>query len=136
MLGIDDAIAEGLKIANKFIPDGSEKARFESEYRLAMLAADTTAVQAVNATMQAESKSEHWAQWLWRPFNGFAFGITLFCNYAIPVIVNSLILPFLSSPHTPLVAGTIPPEALMAWGAILGVTAWHRGAMQVEQAKR
>jgi hypothetical protein len=33
--------------------------------------ADTERVRAVNATMSAESKSEKWPQYAWRPFNGF-----------------------------------------------------------------
>src|SRR3990167_10563882 len=40
-------------------------------------------IEAVNATMQAEAKSEHWAQWLWRPFNGFSFGVTVPAVYVV-----------------------------------------------------
>jgi hypothetical protein len=35
--GIDDAIAAGLKIADKFIPDPAAKAKFESELRADLL---------------------------------------------------------------------------------------------------
>jgi len=115
-------------------PEGQEKIRLaEIAWKKALLEAGTAQVVAVNQTMQAESKSEHWAQWAWRPFNGFAFGITLFCNYALPALVNCLILPFFKETHQPLTSGTIPPEAFMAWGAMLGITAWHRGVMKTKK---
>jgi len=97
------------------------------------LAADTQRIQAVNVTMQAEAKSEHWAQWAWRPFNGFAFGITLFFNYALPALMNAL-APIFINDWKPVVSQVIPEFVFIAWGAVLGVTAWHRGVMQRIQA--
>ena len=96
------------------------------------LAADTQRMLSVNATMQAEAKSEHWPQWSWRPFNGFAFGVTLFLNYALPALVNSLVLPFLHQPPSPIEPGQIPEFVFMAWGAVLGVSAWHRGIGKIK----
>ena len=90
-------------------------------YSLKMAQEDTKRLQAVNATMQVEAKSEHWPQWSWRPFNGYMFGITLFFNYAFPQIVNMF------QPSKLLVAGNIPEFVFMAWASVLGVTAWHRG---------
>ena len=75
---------------------------------------DTKRLQAVNATMQTEAKSEHWPQWSWRPFNGYMFGSTLFGVY--------FLLPILQRP-----VPSIPEWVWMAWAAVLGVTAWHRG---------
>lgn len=118
-------------------PEGQEKIRLaEIAYKSQVLQANSANIQAVNTTMQAESKSEHWMQWAWRPFNGFLFGVTLFCNYALPTLINSLILPFLSIAHTAILSNPVPEGVFMAWGAVLGVTAWHRGLMQVEQAKK
>ncbi|MBL1319609.1 MAG: hypothetical protein JKY80_02010 [Mariprofundaceae bacterium] len=88
-----------------------------------MLAAETGRIQSINKTMQDESKSEHWAQWMWRPFVGFIFGITFIGVY--------FILP-LAKIEVPL----IPSEAWMMIGAVLGVASWHRGAAKVEQAKK
>lgn len=100
------------------------------------LAADTQRILAVNATMQAEGKSEHWAQWLWRPFNGFAFGVTLFCNYAVPALVNALVIPWFTHPAPAVVPGEIPEFVFMAWGAVLGVTAWHRGVQKIKAVSK
>lgn len=84
-----------------------------------IVAADTQAIVAVNATMQAETKSEHWASWLWRPFNGFIFGATFLGVY--------FVLPLAKIP-VPL----IPFEAWTAMGAILGVASWFRGKAQAD----
>ena len=45
--------------------------------------ADTERVRAVNATMSAESKSEKWPQYAWRPFNGFLFGLAIVLIYFV-----------------------------------------------------
>jgi alkylated DNA nucleotide flippase Atl1 len=86
------------------------------------LAAETAELASVNATMQAEAKSEHWAQWSWRPFCGYIFGIVFFGVYFV-------------LPLAKLAVPVVPTEAWIAIGAVLGVASWHRGQMQVAQAK-
>jgi len=71
-------------------------------------------LQIVNQTMQVEAKSEHFGQRSWRPFNGYMFGITMFCVY--------FLLPALKQP-----APEIPQFVWVAWASVLGVTTWHRG---------
>jgi hypothetical protein len=85
------------------------------------LAADTQRIQSVNKTMQAETKAEHWAQWLWRPLNGLLFAPTILALYVI--------LPAIQI-HVP----NVPVTVWEAWGALLGITAWHRGVKQRLQA--
>lgn len=101
----------------------------------AMAEEETIRIQAVNETMRAESQSEHWMQWSWRPFNGFMFGITLFMNYAFPQIANMFIRgmgePGKDGAFQLLVAGNIPEFVFMAWASVLGVTAWHRGKHKI-----
>lgn len=92
----------------------------EAQLALGMRQADSNDLAAVNATMQAEAKSEHWAQWSWRPFNGFAFGTTMFGCY--------FVLPLLEQP-----VPNVPFEAWAAWGAILGVASWWRGKAKTQQ---
>lgn len=74
-------------------------------------------IAAVNTTMQAEAKSEHWPVYSWRPFNGFLFGVTIFGVY--------FLLPLCKVP-----VPTVPEFVWMAWGGILGVASWFRGKMQ------
>lgn len=92
-------------------------------YSLELERENTRRLEVVNATMVAESKSEHWMQWSWRPFNGYLFGITLFMNYVFPNLANM----FIALKSNYLVPGVIPEMVLMAWATVLGVTAWHRG---------
>jgi hypothetical protein len=94
---------------------------------IAEIQEETKQLQAVNATMQAEAKSEHWMQWSWRPYNGFMFGTTLFFNYAFPPIVNMFIAAFGEESTKMLAAGSIPEFVFVAWASVLGVTSWHRG---------
>lgn len=85
------------------------------------LAADTARIQAVNATMQAEAKSDHWPTFTWRPFIGFIFGITFFGVY--------FLLPVMGKP-----VPAVPYEAWVAIGGVLGVASWFRGKMQADPA--
>jgi hypothetical protein len=85
------------------------------------LAADTATIQAVNATMQAETKSEHWASWLWRPYWGFVGATMIFGDY--------FVLPLLKIP-----VPTVPSEVWLTIGAVLGVASWWRGKAQADPA--
>jgi len=148
-LGVDNA-PDAIHAAIQNDPDAAVKiAKIEADHKEAiqaqLLAAETARITSVNKTMQAETKSEHWAQWLWRPYNGFLFGTTLFMVYALPSIINTLAPAMWAQPvaHqvvengvtiTKLVATWIPiksadvPEfVFVAWGGVLGITAWHRG---------
>ena len=87
MLGIDDALAEGLKLANKFIPDGAEKARFEAEYKLALLAADSANDSAQLEVNKAEASNEHIFISGWRPFIGWVCGIALTYHFIMQPLV-------------------------------------------------
>lgn len=71
MFGIDDAVAAGLKILDKFIPDPAEKAKAEAELRSSLLSWDRGQLQ-VNA-VEAAHRSIFIAGW--RPFLGWVFGI-------------------------------------------------------------
>jgi len=127
-LGVDNDPDEVLREL-KNNPDALVKIKtLESEERIALrqlsvqsasneLAADTARVQAVNATMQTEARAERWPQWSWRPYNGFLFGTTIFCVYFV-------------LPLSGIAAPSIPSEIWMGWGAILGVSAWHRGVQK------
>lgn len=88
------------------------------------LIAETAAVAAVNATMQTEAKADHWPTYSWRPFIGFCFGVAWLGVY--------LVLPILRGYLPGIVQPTIPSEAWLAVGGILGVASWYRGKMQAD----
>lgn len=85
------------------------------------LAADTAAIQAVNETMRAEGKGEHWPTYSWRPFCGFVFGAMFVGVY--------FILPLLRLP-----VPVVPVEAWLSMGGVLGVASWYRGKAQADPA--
>lgn len=77
------------------------------------------AVKAVNETMQAEAKSEHWIQYSWRPFFGFT---------CIGLIVNNYILvPYSKALGLGVEVLVIPSEIWIMMMAVLGVAAYTRG---------
>lgn len=90
--------------------------------------AETEAVKAVNATMQAEATSEHWIQYSWRPLVGFTF---------IGVIVNNYILaPYAAALGLAVKVLDIPSELWLAMLAILGVAAYTRGVEKTAKVNR
>lgn len=85
------------------------------------LAADTSAIAAVNQTMIAETKAEHWASWMWRPYMGFVTGTMIFgCYFVLP-------LAKIPSP-------VIPSEVWLFLGSVLGVASYFRGKAQADPA--
>jgi hypothetical protein len=77
--GIDDAIATGLKILDKFVPDPAEKAKAAAEFRDSMLQWDQGQM-AVNAE-EAKHQSVFVAGW--RPFIGWICGWAFALNFVI-----------------------------------------------------
>ena len=79
MFGIDDAIAAGLKVLDKFIPDPEARARAEKELRDSFLAADqgqmeVNKVEAANANVFVSG---------WRPFIGWTCGAAFAYHYVL-----------------------------------------------------
>jgi hypothetical protein len=82
--GIDDAIAAGLKIVDKFVPDPAAKAKAEAELRADLLASDR-AQMAVNEK-EAQSSSLFVAGW--RPMIGWVCALALAYQYLlVPILL-------------------------------------------------
>ena len=88
MFGIDDAIAAGLKILDKFVPDPAEKAKAEGELRGALLAWDQ--MQASVNVEEAKSSSIFVAGW--RPFVGWTCGASFALNVVVLPLLNFVIV--------------------------------------------
>lgn len=67
MFGIDDAIAAGLRVLDKFVPDPAAKAQAEADLRTALIGLDTAQTQ-VNA---AEAANPNLFVSGWRPAIGW-----------------------------------------------------------------
>jgi hypothetical protein len=93
-----------------------QKAILDQQAHLADVAA------AVNQTMQTEAKADHWPTYSWRPFVGFCFGIAWLGDY--------LLIPVLRGWWPAIPQPSIPPEAWVAIGGVLGVASFFRGKMQ------
>lgn len=81
--GIDDAIAAGLKVLDKFVPDPEARAKAESDLRNSLQAwdkgqTDVNAVEAANASLFVSG---------WRPFIGWCCGVALAYQYVVTPIV-------------------------------------------------
>lgn len=81
--GIDDAVAAGLQIINKFVPDPAARAQAESDLRTSLQAwdkaqSDVNAVEAASSSVFVSG---------WRPFIGWTCGLALAYQYVIAPLV-------------------------------------------------
>ena len=82
--GIDDAIAAGMKVLDKFVPDPEAKAKAETALRDSLLAwdkaqTDVNAVEAASANVFVSG---------WRPFIGWTCGLALAYQFVVaPIFV-------------------------------------------------
>jgi hypothetical protein len=80
--GIDDAIAVGLQVLNKFVPDPEARAKAEADLRNSLQAwdkaqTDVNAIEAANANVFVSG---------WRPFIGWTCGLALAYQYVLAPI--------------------------------------------------
>lgn len=88
--GIDDAIAAGLKILDKFIPDPEARAKAEGELRDALIKWDLAQTE-VN---KAEAGHQSIFVAGWRPFVGWTCGAAFAYHFILqPVLVMAFKLP-------------------------------------------
>lgn len=97
--GIDDAIAAGLKVLDKFVPDPEARAKAEADLRNSLQSwdkgqTDVNAVEAANSSVFVSG---------WRPFIGWCCGIALAYQYVVTPIVMWIAVSF----HMALIA---PPK--------------------------
>lgn len=87
---------------------------------------NTAIIAAVNATMQAEAKSDSWLQKSWRPLFGLG---------TLAVIVNNyMLLPYFA--RLGLQPVTVPGEVWNVMLCVLGVAAMTRGVEKITAAYR
>lgn len=112
---------------------GEEMAKIAMQAEHNAQLAEAAKLQTVNATMQAESKSEHWIQYSWRPYWGFISGTAFFvlvsfiCYLAYKAIMSK-------DPNAMAMMPTLISQMAILFaipGGILGVSAWHRGKAKV-----
>lgn len=95
--GIDDAIAAGLQVINKFVPDPEARAKAESELRGSLQAWDkaqteVNAVEAANSNLFVSG---------WRPFIGWVCGVALAYQFVLVPLLMWVALSFGYKPPVP-----------------------------------
>ena len=115
--GVEGILSPITKVIQIFKPDATQQAQLDAAFEQAKLNAESTILTAINATMQAEAKSEHWLQWSWRPCVGFTFVVTVINNYVLyPYIAKYGVVQIV-----------VPDSVWAAMLAVLGVAAYVRG---------
>jgi hypothetical protein len=95
--------------------------QLEADTKLEMEKVGLLIIEAVNETMRAESKSDHWLQYAWRPFIGMNFGLYIGSLWLLPLFNKTPAL--------------LDQNIIMAITAILGVASYFRGQEKVKKAK-
>jgi hypothetical protein len=121
-MGLDDIVATGMKVLDKFIPDPEAKAKFESELRDSLQGWDkqqneVNAVEAQNANLFVSG---------WRPAIGWVGAIGLLYQYLLrPIAVGAgwHDLPTLDSSLMELVTAMLGMAGLRTYEKTLGVHA-------------
>ena len=120
--GFGEAVA---KAVGAFKADPTKLVELEADLTKAALTFSSSVIAAVNATMQAEAKSDHWMQWSWRPSVGFTFCAILWNNY--------FLYPYMA--RFGVIQITIPSEVWLAILTVLGVASYTRGQEKMERLK-
>jgi hypothetical protein len=110
--------ALSLQFQKAVLDQQAQLAQIAADVEKAQLAADQANTAVVNQTLQVEAKADHWPTYAWRPCFGFAW---IGAYFIIPVLRGWW--PNIAQP-------SIPPEAWVAIGGVLGVASFFRGKMQ------
>lgn len=117
------------KHQERFAELALDHARTENERELGI-------ILEVNKTMREEAKSEHWPQWLWRPYWGFISGTAFLvvCVFVCFLAYEAITAKDLATASSAI--GSIPiiigafTSLFAIPGAILGITAWGRNKLK------
>ena len=103
------------------------------EQAQAELAADTADTQAVNATIQAETKADHWPTYSWRPFVGFCFGLlAVLSGLTVAGAYLGVMFGRVDAAVLSYLPGMLGAEAAVmgTMAPVLGIASYFRGKMQ------
>jgi len=117
---IEAATNFGNAIVSRIWPDKTKVAEMQTQLaeliKTGEFNVQLAEIQSVNATMQAEAKSEKWPQYSWRPAIGFTFAAILVNNYVLLAYLR----------HFGVVPLDIPSEVWTAFLVILGAASAGR----------
>jgi hypothetical protein len=119
--GISDLVKDFKADPTELIKLQATVAQAQMDLDAKLSQADAAVIAAVNASMQAEAKSEHWMQWSWRPTVGFTFALTIVNNYVLYGYFAKYGMTQIS----------IPDNVWLAMLTVLGAAAYTRGQEKV-----
>lgn len=121
--GFGEAVKDAV---SAFKADPTKVLELEATIAQATITYQQSVISAVNETMRAESTSQHWMQWAWRPSFGFTACGVLINNY--------ILLPYLKPAG--IVPIEVPSEVWIMIMAVLGVAAWTRGQENITKVSK
>ncbi len=115
-------------VVDKAVPDADKrielKAQLAEQVNKGEFDLQIASINAVNATMQAESKSEHWMQWAWRPTIGFSFAAVIVNNY--------IVLPYFGWAKEVIVPDNVWTAMLVILGAAAATRGWEKATKKAK----
>jgi hypothetical protein len=126
--GIGEAVAAGLKVLDKFIPDPAQKAKAEAELRDALIKWD----QAQTEVNKVEAANPNMFVAGWRPWIGWTCGMALAYQYVLtPIVMWLAAIALIDLPQPPkldealwqLMTGMLGIAGLRTFEKVKGVAA-------------
>lgn len=124
-----------LKFQQSMLEQQGHMAEIAADVTKAELAADTANTQAVNQTMQAEAKADHWPTYSWRPWIGFCFGLlALISGLTVAACYIGVMFAGVNPAVLAQLPGMIGAEAgvMATMAPVLGIASYFRGRMQAD----
>jgi hypothetical protein len=135
--------AEALQKAREFeATNHAALVQIAVSYELEQSKLESGDLATVNATMQAEAgaaANENWWQKGWRPFCGYVVALGSLVAVVFVCVLFYQAMAIKEAANLATVVAMVPQLALAITsvlavpGAAVGITAWHRGRMQVAQ---
>lgn len=142
ILGCDDTpsgIDAALKTASpeKIVELKLMQLEHKTELQKIVIANETARITEVNKTMRVESSSDKWWQSGWRPFWGFVSALAfLFVCVIVSFLAYNAVIKGDANAMAMIPQMITTMSTLFAIpGAILGISAWHRGKEKRERGK-
>lgn len=115
----------------------AQLAEIAKEVTIAEITADQANTAAVNLSIQAEAKADHWPTYSWRPFIGFCFGVLgLIAGATAATCYIGVMFFGVKADVLAQLPGLIGAEAgvMATMAPVLGIASYFRGKMQASPA--
>ncbi|MDR5661011.1 hypothetical protein [Burkholderia cenocepacia] len=122
-----------MSFQKEVLDNQAQLAQIAADLSKAELAADVANTLAINQSIQAEAKADHWPTYSWRPFVGFCFGVLGLISGATVAAAYLGVMFFQANPTIlSQVPGMLGAQAavMATMAPVLGIASYFRGKMQ------